>query len=192
MDLWTDWTYQCTLRMECVCVYGTYWKYNFRSHIWASVMAQRLKCLPGMRETQIWSLGWEDPLEKEMATHSRTLAWRIPWREEPGRLQSTGLQSQTRLSDFIFFMSEYIISVRCIYLSLPFPSIFTFMYHMCFIHVSHLEHRFDENEDFCTCPVLYLQLLKDFLVHAQYMLNNTEWIIERSVLQLSFQTVRFE
>jgi len=43
---------------------------------------------PAMQETQIQSLGWEDPLEKEMATHSRTLAWKIPWTEEPGRLQS--------------------------------------------------------------------------------------------------------
>ena len=55
-------------------------------------VAQRLKCLPGMQETQVQSLGWEDPLEKEMATHSSTFAWRIPWREEPGRLQSMGLQ----------------------------------------------------------------------------------------------------
>ena len=55
-------------------------------------MAQRLKCLPGMQETSVRSLGWEDPLEKEMATHSSTLAWRIPWREEPGRLQSMGSQ----------------------------------------------------------------------------------------------------
>ena len=59
---------------------------------WASLMAQRLKRLPGMRETWVRSLGWEDPLEKEMATHSSTLAWRIPWREGPGRLQSTGSQ----------------------------------------------------------------------------------------------------
>ena len=51
-------------------------------------MAQRLKRLPAMQETQVPSLGWEDPLEKEMATHSSILAWRIPWREEPGRLQS--------------------------------------------------------------------------------------------------------
>ena len=58
----------------------------------ASLVAQRLKCLPGMRETQVQSLGREDPLEKEMVTHSSTLAWRIPWREEPGRLQSTGSQ----------------------------------------------------------------------------------------------------
>ena len=63
-------------------------------------MAQRIKCLPAMRETQVRSLGWEDPLEKEMATHSSILAWRIPWTEEPGGLQSTGSQSQTRLSDF--------------------------------------------------------------------------------------------
>ena len=55
-------------------------------------MAQRLKRLPGMRETQVQSLGQEDPLEKEMATHSCTLAWRIPWTEEPGRLQSMGSQ----------------------------------------------------------------------------------------------------
>ena len=55
-------------------------------------MAQRLKHLPAMRETQVRFLGWEDPLEKDMATHSSTLAWRIPWKEEPGRLQSMGLQ----------------------------------------------------------------------------------------------------
>ena len=55
-------------------------------------MAQRLKHLPGMQETRVRSLGREDPLEKEMATHSSPLAWRIPWREEPGRLQSMELQ----------------------------------------------------------------------------------------------------
>ena len=47
-------------------------------------MAQRLKCLPAMQETWVRSLGQEDPLEKEMATHSSILAWRIPWTEEPG------------------------------------------------------------------------------------------------------------
>ena len=55
-------------------------------------MAQRLKRLPAMRETWVLSLGQEDPLEKEMATHSNILAWKIPWIEEPGGLQSTGLQ----------------------------------------------------------------------------------------------------
>ena len=58
--------------------------------LWASLVAQRLKRLPGIRETRVQSLGREDPLEKEMATHSSILAWRIPWREEPGRLQSMG------------------------------------------------------------------------------------------------------
>ena len=58
----------------------------------ASLVAQRLKRLPPMQETQVQSLGREDPLEKEMATHSSILAWRIPWTEEPGRLQSTGSQ----------------------------------------------------------------------------------------------------
>ena len=58
----------------------------------ASLVAQRLKRLPAMQETWVRSLGWEDPLEKEMATHSSILAWRIPWTEEPGGLQSTGSQ----------------------------------------------------------------------------------------------------
>ena len=59
--------------------------------------------LPTMRKTRIQSLGWEDPLEKEMATHSSILAWKIPWMDEPGRLQSMGSQSQTRLRDFLSF-----------------------------------------------------------------------------------------
>jgi len=54
--------------------------------IQASQVAQMIKCLPAMQETQVRSLGQEDPLEKEMATHSSTLAWKIPWMEETGRL----------------------------------------------------------------------------------------------------------
>ena len=57
-----------------------------------SLVAQMVKHLPTMRETQVQSLDWEDPLEKEMATHSSTLAWKIPWTKEPGRLQSMGSQ----------------------------------------------------------------------------------------------------
>ena len=53
---------------------------------WAFLVAQMVKCLPVMGETRVRSLGWEDPLEKEMAPHSSTLAWKIPWMEEPGRL----------------------------------------------------------------------------------------------------------
>ena len=57
---------------------------------WASLVAQRWKRLPPMWETQVRSLGWEDTLEKEMVTNSSILAWRIPWKEELGGLQSTG------------------------------------------------------------------------------------------------------
>ena len=59
-----------------------------------------VKSLPTMQETRVRSLGEEDLLEKEMAIHTSILAWKIPWTEEPGRLQSTRLQSWTRLSDF--------------------------------------------------------------------------------------------
>ena len=58
----------------------------------AFLVAQTVKCLPAMQETRVQSLGREDPLEKEMAIHSRTLAWKMPWTEEPDRLQSMGLQ----------------------------------------------------------------------------------------------------
>ena len=59
-------------------------------------MAQLVKNLPAMQETQVCFLSREDPLEKRMATHSSTLAWRIPWAEEPGGLQSTGSQGSDR------------------------------------------------------------------------------------------------
>ena len=68
----------------------------------ASLVAQMVKYLPAMQETQVWSLGWEDPLEKGMATHSSILAWRIPWTEMPGALQSVESQRDTtqRLTHF--------------------------------------------------------------------------------------------
>ena len=56
--------------------------------IWVSLVAQTVKYLPAMRETGVQSLGWEDPLGKGVATCSRILAWRFPWTEEPGWLQS--------------------------------------------------------------------------------------------------------
>ena len=62
----------------------------FHVSMGASLVAQTAKNLPAMQVTQVQSLGWEDPLGKEMATHSNTLAWRIPWTEEPGGLPSIG------------------------------------------------------------------------------------------------------
>ena len=68
------------------------------------MVAQMVKHLPTMREIQVQSLGQEDPLEKEMATHSSTLAWRIPWTEEHGKLQSMG--SQIVGHDWLFTFSK--------------------------------------------------------------------------------------
>ena len=89
-----------------------------------------VKCLPAMRETWVRSLGWEDPLEKEMAAHSSILAWKIPWMEEPGRLQSMGsqrvghdLMTSLSLSFFfffpIFFKFNFIFKLYNIVLGLP-------------------------------------------------------------------------
>ena len=69
---------------------NTFLKINI-SPMRTSLVAQMVKRLPTMRETQVQSLGWEDPLEKEMATHSSILVRKIPWAEEPGRLPSIGL-----------------------------------------------------------------------------------------------------
>ena len=70
---------------------------------WASMVAKRVKCLPAMWETRVWSLGWEDPLEKEMAMHSSILAWRIQWTEAPGKLVHRLAKSQTWMSHFTHF-----------------------------------------------------------------------------------------
>ena len=73
----------------------------YMSHVptGASLIAQLVKNLPAMQETQVQSLGWENPLEEGMATHSSILAWKIPRTEEPGGLQSTWSQELTQLSD---------------------------------------------------------------------------------------------
>ena len=77
-----------------VCIQYTHTHTHTHTHTptLSSVQSQRVKCLPAMQETWVQSLGWEDPLEKEMATHFGTLGWKIPWAEKPGRLQSVGFQ----------------------------------------------------------------------------------------------------
>ena len=67
---------------------------------WASLVAQRVKHPPAMWETRVQISGQEDLLEKEVASHSRTLTWTVPWMEVPAKLPSTGLQSHTQLSNF--------------------------------------------------------------------------------------------
>ena len=79
----------------------------------AYLVAQRVKRLPAMQETWVWSLGWEDPLEKEMATHSSTLDWKIPRMGEPSRLQSMGSQSVGH--DWVtslFTLLQYLIDLK--------------------------------------------------------------------------------
>ena len=78
-----------SLTLSKTAATSLWWLFKFN---WASLVAQMVKNPPEMQETHVRSLGQEDPLEKEMATHSCILAWRIPWTEEPGRLQSMGLQ----------------------------------------------------------------------------------------------------
>ena len=93
-----------------------------------------LEHLPGMQETWVRPLGWEDPLEKEVATHSSTLAWRIPWREEPGGLQSMGLQRVGH--DFTSL--HFIVLLICCWVQLSYILLFFFFYicrHKCYISV---------------------------------------------------------
>ena len=78
-----------------------------------------------MQETQVWSLGQKDPLEKGMATHSSILAWRIPWPEEPGGLQSMGSQSRAWLSEFTFTFHTFTLAST--WESLPFHMTLTSM-----------------------------------------------------------------
>ena len=79
-----------------------------------SLVVQMVKKPPVMWETWVQSLGWEDPLEKGMATHSSIPSWRIPWTKDPRRLPSMGLQSQTQLSDFHFHFNVCKTQEMCI------------------------------------------------------------------------------
>ena len=72
-----------------LCIrWPNYWSFSFS--ISPTLVAQFVENLPAMQETWVWFLGWEDPLEKEMAAHSNVLAWRIPWTEEPSESQTMG------------------------------------------------------------------------------------------------------
>ena len=82
--------------------------YNSSLLYGASLVAQTVKCLPAMRDTWVQYLGWEDPLEKEMATHSSTLAQKIPQMEEPSRLQSMGSQ-KLDTTERLYFLSFFLL-----------------------------------------------------------------------------------
>ena len=129
--------------------------FRFPSHLGhhrATLVAQMVKNPPAMQETQVWSLGQEDPLEKGMATHSSILIWRIPWTEEPGRQQSMGSQSQTWLStghwvEFSVLYSRFLLVICFIHTSvymsiqiskfIPPPPLSTFLHHfkLCICYI---------------------------------------------------------
>ena len=112
----------------------------------ASLMAQTIKRLPAMQETRVQFLGWEDPLEKEMAIHSNTLAWKIPWTEEPDRLQSMWSQrvrhnwmtslslyqfdliqvrwNQHKISQSLFPIHKFWITLSFLFIYLPLQSLY--------------------------------------------------------------------
>ena len=77
-----------------------------------SLMTQMIKNLRAIQETWVWSLGWDDPLEEGMATHSSILAWRIPWPEEPGRLQSMGWQRDGQKDPQFSSYSHWCLQLR--------------------------------------------------------------------------------
>ena len=115
--IWYEYCYSCFLLVS-ICMEYLFPALHFQSVcplFWggSSLVAQRVKHLSTIQEIQLQSLGWEDPLEKEMAIHSRTVAWKIPWTEEPGRLQSMGSQRvghdwATSLSFFLSFFIRHI------------------------------------------------------------------------------------
>ena len=116
-------------------VLKSFWSFNHIDYIFpfwiilirVPLVAQRVKRLPAMRGTWVWSLGQEDPLEKEMATHSSTLAWKIPRMGEPSRLQSMGSQSVGHdWATSLFTLLRYLIDLKIL--------------QMIWISKAHLEH----------------------------------------------------
>ena len=81
---------------------------DLRLSLVTSLVAQTVKCLPTMRETQVQSPGWEDHLDKAMTTHSSTLSWKIPWTEEPGKLQS--MESESDTTSLSLSLSTFILT----------------------------------------------------------------------------------
>ena len=125
-------------------------------NFFASLVAQMVKCLPAMWETRVWSVGWEDLLEKKMATHSSILAWRITWTEEPGGLQSMGSQRvghdwATSLLLFQWSSVDNLISGSSAF-SKTSLSIWKFMVHVLFKSgLENFEHYFASMWDECNC-----------------------------------------
>ena len=115
---------------------GWLFKFSWMAAVWASLVAQMVRNLPAMHKTQVRSLGQEDPLEKGMATHSSTLAWRIPWTEEPDRLSSPWGRQELDTTEWLtLLLSINIPMINCFfYGSIYVPFKFYFQhYHFLFL-----------------------------------------------------------
>ena len=136
-----------------------YKRVRFR-YCWSSLVVQMVKHLPAMQETWVPSLGWKDPLEKEMATHSSTLAWKIPWREEPSRLQSMG--SQRVRHDWVTSL-HFIVDLQCVsfwYIAKWFSYIYIYIY----IYIILFNFKLLQNTEYIPC-VMQLDLLVYLFLH---------------------------
>ena len=130
-------------------------------------MAQWLKNLPEMQETWVWSLGWEDPLEEGMATHSSILAWRIPWMEEPGEdpIQYMGSQNRTQLSMHTGLLACFLSLEASLILTTICPCRGTSCLYMhVLMHSLFLSHNINMLDTWHLCSDFYLQLRKIFMV----------------------------
>ena len=115
---------------------------------WASLVAQRIKHLPAMWETWVRSLGWEDSLEKEMATHSSSLSWRIPWMEEPDRLYSSRGCQELDMTEWLHFLSSSFSKSSL--------NIWKFTVHVLLkLDLKIFEHYFASKWDECNCAVIW-------------------------------------
>ena len=135
---------QYSFLLEISVDFQTSFRFLFR----ASLVAQMVKRLPAMQETQFWFLGWEDPLEKEMATHSSILAWRIPWTEEPGGLQSIASHrvSTTEVTQHAH-KGVWIQRIKyCLKLRPQFPHL---LYHKIILS-GHCNHIMRQRKQLCT------------------------------------------
>ena len=139
----------------------------------ASLVAERLKRLPAMWETLVWSLGWENSLQKGRATLSNTLVWRIPWTQEPGRSQSMGLQrvghdwlTHTEKPEQTFWPAQYFPSVYVSLSSVDSMTVGWWLSCSLMLNVWHRQHFNTSNKRIYLCKI---HLAKDFLCYYYFL-----------------------
>ena len=144
---------------------------------WTSLIAQTVKHLPITQETQVWPLGREDPLEKEMATHSSILAWKIPWTEECGRLQPMGSQRVGHdLSNFTFFHFGLTVPWYTLH-HIAHNNLLHFCFHVCV--PTGLQVLWGQGPLILLC--VFITLIQ-YLVHNRCSKLFLEWMISHNTL----------